>query len=90
LTELEFIQELETLKAECAQGLALAIRSQQNHLITLDVFESALARITKLVDFVNNAEGSVDPFPDPTSLPEQTSDADVAPEGDPVPPSPSE
>ena len=88
MTELEFIQELETLKAECAQGLALAIRSQQNHLITLDVFESALARITKLVDFVNNAEGSADP--DPISLPEQTSDADVAPEGDPVPPSPSE
>lgn len=61
MTEHEFIQELETLKAECTQGLALAIRSQQNHLITLDVFESALARITKIVDFVTKSEGSQEP-----------------------------
>ncbi len=88
MTELEFIQELETLKAECAQGMTLAIQCRQGHLISLDVFKSALARITKLVDFVNHTEGPADP--DPTSSPGQTSDADAVPKGDPVPPSPSE
>lgn len=61
MNEEQFTQELETLKAEIELNRTLAIQSQQNHSISLESFDSALARITKLVDFVTSAEGSKEP-----------------------------